>query len=170
MYLFYQNLPGIYKPPVLSKLFIHRPSSTLTTLLSKTSPTPQDLSAPPPAALDDPYGRILLLEFLERHQELLYYCYWLIHAQSTAAVPVSHCSCAPRRPQLALFPGCSHAQSTAAVPVPPCSCPPRGPQLFLDVLPKCTLRTCYPSAHPRTCYPSAHPRTCYPNAWYTRAP
>ena len=141
MYLCYQNHPGIYKPPVLSKLFIHRPASTLTTLLSKTSPTPQDLSAPPPAALDDPYERILLLEVLERHQELLYYCSWL-----------------------------SHSQSTAAVPIPPCSCPPRGPQLFLDVLPKCTLRTCHPSAHPRTCYPSAHPRTCYPSARYARAP
>ena len=132
MYLCYQNLPGIYKPPVLSKLSIHRPASTLTTLLSKTSPAPQDLSAPLPAALDDPYERILLLEVLERHQEHLYYCSWLIHAQSTAAVPVPHCSCAPRAPQLAVFPGGSHAQSTAAVPVPPCSCPPREPQLSVS--------------------------------------
>ena len=179
MYLCYQYLPGIYKPPVLSELFIHRPASALTTLLSKTSPTPQDLSVPPPAALGDIYERILLLEVLERHQELLYHCSWL-----------------------------SHAQSTAAVPVPPRSCPPRRPQLFLDVLPKCRLRTYYPSAHPRTCYPStrythapelpklswhlplpghrnfvlvypttlrtcypsAHPRTCYPSARYAYAP
>ena len=37
MYLCYQNLPGIYKPPVLSKLFIHRPASTWTTPLQDRS-------------------------------------------------------------------------------------------------------------------------------------
>ena len=82
-----------------AKRFIHRPASTLTTLLSKTSPAPQDLSAPPHAARNDPYERILLLEVLERHQELLY-CSWITHAQSTAAVPVPPCSCPPRGPQL----------------------------------------------------------------------
>ena len=82
-----------------AKRFIHRRASTLTTLLSKTSPAPQDLSAPPPAALEDPYERILLLEVLDRHQELLH-CSWITHAQSTAAVPVPSCSCPPRGPQL----------------------------------------------------------------------
>ena len=80
----------------------------------------------------------------------------------------------------------THAQSTTAVLVPPCSCPPRGPQLELgevqsttqeraiqvhtqNMLSKCTLITCYPSAHPRTYYPSAHPITCYPSAHSERA-
>ena len=134
----------------MSKLFIHRPASTFTTLLSKTSPAPQDLSAPPPAALDDPYERILLREVLERHQELLY-CSWLIHAQSTAAVPVPPCSCAPRGPQLAVFPG-------GPCPVDCCcSCTALLSKCTRkNVLSKCTLRPCYPSAHPRMCYPSTH--------------
>ena len=82
-----------------AKRVIHRPASTLTTLLSKTSPAPQDLSVPLPAALDDPYERILLLEVLERNQELLY-CSWIAHSQSTAAVPVPPCWCPPWGPQL----------------------------------------------------------------------
>ena len=56
-----------------------------------------------------------------------------IDAQSTAAVPVPPCSCAPRGPQLAILQE-DPSQWTAAVPAPPC----------------------YPSAHPRTCYQSAH--------------
>ena len=150
------SLPGIYKPPELSKRLIHRPASTLTTLRSKTSPAPQDLSAPPPAALDDPYEKILLLEVLERHQELLY-CSWISHAQSTAAVPALPC-----------YPS-AH----------PRTCYPSAhPRMCY---PSAHPRMSYPSAYPRTCYPSAHSecsnqvhtqnvlskytlRMCYPSA------
>ena len=167
MYVCYQNLYGIYKPPVLSKLFIHRPASTLTTLLSKTSPTPQDLSAPPPAALDDPYERILLLEVLERHQELLYYLYWMFPC------PVDRCcSCT------ALL---VSTRRTAALPWRAIQVHTQGRAIQVhtqNVLSKCTLRTCYPSAHSE-CVIQVHTqnvlskctlRTCYPSAWYTRAP
>ena len=147
MYLCYQNLPGIFKPLILSKLFIHRPASTWITPRQAWS-------------------------------QLLYRFYWKF------PYPVYRCcSCT------ALL---VSTKRTAALPW-------RAIQVHTqNVLSKCTLRTCYPSAHSeraiqvhtqnvlskctfRTCYPSAHSeraiqehtqnvlskctlRTCHPSA------
>ena len=130
-----------------------------------------------------PSRPLLFLYRLARvHQEDRSYLFSLeVHAQSTAAVPVPPCSCAPRGPQLAVFPGgpcpvdgccpctallvCTkrtaascffleaHAQSTAAVPAPPCY-PSAHPKMCY--LSKCTPKNVLSKCTPRTCYPSAH--------------
>ena len=117
-----------------AKRFIHRPASTLTTLLSKTSPAPQDLSAPPPAS-------------------------WTTHMRGSVSWRswrgTKNFSTAPElpmpsRPLLFLY-------HLARVHQEDCSSDlARSRPLHKNVLSKCTLRTCYPSVHPRTCYPSAH--------------
>ena len=177
MYLCYQNLPGIYKPPVLSKLFIHRPVSTLISLLSKTSPTlTGSIRAtaccpgrpiwddPSPGGLGEaPRTYLLLLANPCPVNRCCLCTALLVCTKRTAA----SCFCLE-----------VHAQSTAAAPAPPCypsahskraiqvhtqahAIQVHNQECVIQVhtqsaLSKCTLRTCYPSAHPSTCYPSAH--------------
>ena len=163
-----ESLLGIYKPPELSKK-IHSSTSIHLDNTSLQDLAPKDLFVPPPAALDDPYERILRLEVLERHQELLY-CSWITHTQSTTAVPAP-----PYYPSA--HPS-AHSERSIQVHTQEHTIQVhtqvRAIQVHTqNVLSKCTLRTCYPSAHSecaiqvhtqnvlskctlRMCYPSAH--------------